>query len=102
MQRWLTGRQLLNKVPGRRLVVGVDKIKKRPGQKFLIVPAQHAAKGGIDPLEIAVGTGNSQQIQRHVKEPISLLLCFHSGRQILGRTDVAGDRSRRIANCRNN
>src|SRR4029077_20826878 len=53
-------------------IVGVYKVEKRSCEHFLHAPTQRLREGGIQPLEIAVRTGDAEHVQRECDEAVAV------------------------------
>ncbi len=53
---------------GRVDVLRMDEVDERLGRQLLLREAQHALEGVVDALEVAVGPGHTQEVEREVEE----------------------------------
>ncbi len=60
--------------PGPDAVVRMHEVEERPRQQLLLAPAERRRERRIQPLEVAIGPGDAQHVERQIEELLPLHL----------------------------
>ena len=75
------------------MIVGMNKIKKGPGEHLLDAPSQRSGEGRTQTFKVAIRIGDAEHIQRQFEEEVNIRLGLPASIRLdleltMDRTDV--------------